>query len=105
MVQIVAGSGKGADQQRPTATMLIRNSRDVSVRVTADRLAVRRLVLLQEIAAVDLLTVYFQRQFLQQVGREFDVAFASAEELIEPVVRLRLRRRVRDRRSMPAVLR
>src|SRR5689334_23184667 len=88
MVEVVAGSGERADQERPASTMLIRNSRDVAIRVTPGHFALRRLILLQEIPTVDLAAVHIQLQLIQQVGRELDIAFASTKELIKSVVRL-----------------
>ena len=46
------------------------------------------LVFLKEIAAIDLMSVYLQYEFVQQVRRELHIAFARPEELVEPVVRL-----------------
>src|SRR6476661_7196275 len=86
MVQVVAGSRERADQERSAPTMLIRNSRDVAIRVAPGHFAPRRLILLQEIPTVDLAAVHIQLQLVQQVGRELDIAFASTEELIKSVV-------------------
>src|SRR5438477_9807269 len=88
MMQIVTRSGKRSDQQRPSLAVTVLDGGDRPVRVVASRLSASHVIILQEVAARDTLSLDFKSQVIQQIRSEFDVAFDGAENPIEAEIGL-----------------
>ncbi len=83
-------AGHGADEPRaPLAELVIHNG-NAAVCIPAGRRAGCRQVGLQVDAAPDWCAVEVELLFVEQIGYEFDIALACAEEFIQAVVGLDL---------------
>src|SRR5947207_1676285 len=88
MMQIVTRSGKCSDQQSPSLAVTVLDGCDAPVRVVASCLSALHVIILQEVASEDILSLDFKRQVIQKIRSEFDVVFACSKYSIQAEVGL-----------------
>src|SRR5579883_2008683 len=87
-MQIVTGARKCSYEQGAAVAGAMQDRGCMAIRILPGRFAAPRFKFLQEVAAVYRMPLDSQRELLQKVWREFDVALAGAEERVESIVRL-----------------
>src|SRR5947209_3007915 len=89
MMTVVTGAGEAADQESPSLAEVVFHGCHVTVLIVAGGPASLDVVFLEEVAAKNRVATDFERQILQEVRSELDIAFGRSEEPIESGIRLR----------------
>src|ERR1700744_4849981 len=90
MVKIVAASRERTHQQSAASPHVIFDSRNRAIRVVTCRIATMGFVLLEKVAAIDIVVLDLHLEIVMNVGQELDIGFASSEDRVESVVWLYL---------------
>ena len=88
MMQVVSRARKGANEQGSPLAEGILDGGGVSIGILPRSLAAEQIVVLAEVAAVDLASLHFKHQLIGEVGIELDDLLPRAKQLVEAEVRL-----------------